>query len=71
MGKKTRKSYTRDEKLKGVAYYKEHTLYKNCKQFCINTKNVLYWARAEKLLKLSKRGSRYLLYSQVLIKFPL
>ncbi len=59
--KKTRRSYTKDEKLKVLAFYKEHkNLYRTCKHFDISTKNVLRWAKDEDKIKNSKRGSRYL-----------
>ena len=56
---KKRRSYTRDEKLKVVAYYKDHcNLYKTCQHFNMSTKNVLRWVKQEGKLKNSKRGSR-------------
>ena len=44
-----RKSYTREEKLKVVAFYKENNsnLYRTCQQFDMNSKTVLRWVRSE------------------------
>ena len=50
--KKTRRSYAKDEKLKVLAFYKEHkNLYRTCKHFNISTKNVLRWAKDEDKIK--------------------
>jgi transposase-like protein len=56
--KTTRKSYTREEKLKTVGYYKENNLYKTCKQFNLNSKTVLRWVKDEPKIKKSKSGCR-------------
>ena len=58
--KKTRKSYTRDEKLKVASFYKENgsNLYRTCKEFDLNSKTVLRWIKDEEKIKKSKRGSR-------------
>ena len=55
-----RKSYTREEKLKVVAFYKENNsnLYRTCQQFDMNSKTVLKWVRSEEDIKKSKRGAR-------------
>ena len=58
--KKTRRSYTRNEKLEIVAYYKanDRNCYKTCKHFDINSKNLHRWLRDEGKIQSSKRGSR-------------
>ena len=57
--RKGRRSYTREEKLQVVAFYKENkNLYRTCQHFDINSKNVLRWVKDEDKLKSAKRGSR-------------
>ena len=53
--KRSRKSYTRDEKLKVVARI---IMYQTSKHFKISTKNVLRWVKDEEKIKDSIRGSR-------------
>lgn len=49
-----RKSYTKDEKLRVVAYYKENdcNCYKTCKFFDINSKNLYRWLKDERKYRL-------------------
>ena len=56
--KKKRRSYTKEEKMKVIAFYKEHNLYKTCQKFHVNSKNVLRWKKDEDKIAASKRGSR-------------
>ena len=58
-GKRTRKSYTRDDKLKVISYYNTNgcNAYKTCKFF---DKNLHRWLKDETKLRSSKRGSRRL-----------
>ena len=58
--KKTRKSYSRDEKLKVLSYYNKNdqNAYKTCKYFSINSKNLHRWLKDESKIRASKRGSR-------------
>ena len=55
---KIRKSYTREEKLKIIAYYRDNNknCYKTCKFFNINFKNLYRWVKEEDKIKDSKRG---------------
>ena len=53
---KQRRSYTREEELDILSYYKENNLYKTCQRFDINSKNVLRWDKQEEKIKESKRG---------------
>ena len=57
---KTRKSYSREEKLKVVGhYYSEgQNLYQTCKRFSLNTKTVLRWLKDEEKIRGSKKGSK-------------
>ena len=45
-----RRSYTREDKLRVLKFYKDNgrNLYKTCQQFNLNTKNVLRWIKEEK-----------------------
>ena len=56
--KKKRKSYTRQEKLRVISFYKEHNLYQTCEHFELNSKTVLRWVRDKKNITKSKRGSK-------------
>ena len=55
-----RKSYTREEKIRVLAFYNNNScnLYKTCQHFNLNTKNVLRWLKDEKKIRESKRGTR-------------
>ncbi len=58
--KQTRKSYSRDDKLKIIDYYKANgrNFYKTCKFYDINSKNLYRWLKDGEKIKASKRGSR-------------
>lgn len=58
--KRTRRSFTREEKLKIVRYYRENdsNLYRTCKQFNLNSRTLKRWVVAEKAIKESKKGRK-------------
>ena len=56
--KTSRRSGTRDKKLKVISFYKENNLYRTSKHFNINTTSVLRWVKDEVKIKESKWGSR-------------
>ena len=59
--KKTRKSYSREEKLKVVKYYHDNgkNLYQTCKRFSMNSKSVMRWVKdEEKIRGSSSKGSK-------------
>ena len=55
-----RRSYTREDKLRVLKFYKDNgrNLYKTYQQFNLNTKNVLRWIKEEKRITESKKGAR-------------
>ena len=55
-----RKSYTREEKIRVLDFYKQNgrNLYKTCQKFDLNSKNVLRWIKDEGKIRESKRGTR-------------
>ena len=54
---KRSRSYTREEKIQVVSWYKENdsNLYKTCKKFTLNTKAVMRWIKDEEKFKKSKK----------------
>ena len=48
--------YTKEDKLKVLASYKEHNLYKTCQKFHVNSKNVLRWKKDEEKLLLAREA---------------
>lgn len=56
----TRRSYTREEKLKVVQWYwiNGHNLYQTCKKFELNSKTVLRWIKDERKIKKQQEGPK-------------
>ena len=64
--KRTRKSYTREEKLKVVTFYHENSenLYRTCKRFQLNNRTVKRWITNEKAIKESKKGRKRIMFER-------
>ena len=58
--KKTRKSYTREQKLDGIRWYSLNgeNLYRRYKHFSLNTKTVLRWIKDHTAIYCSKKGRK-------------
>ena len=70
--KRSRRSYTREEKIRVVSWYKENdsNLYKTCKKFTLNTKTVMRWIKDEEKIKKSKKGTKRVMFIRS-AQFPL
>ena len=69
--KKTRKSYSREEKLKvGRHYYSDgQNLYQTCRRFSLNTKTVLRWLKDEEKIRKSKKGNKRVKFQRQ-VRYP-
>ena len=58
--KKTRKSYTREQKLDVIRWYSLNgeNLYRTCQQFSLNSKTVLRWIKDHTAIYYSKKGRK-------------
>ena len=67
----SRRSYTRETKLKVVRWYSIHgcNLYQTCKKFELNSKTVLRWSKDETKIKHSKKGQKCVKFDRTAL-FP-
>uniref|UniRef100_A0A1X7TTA4 DDE-1 domain-containing protein n=1 Tax=Amphimedon queenslandica TaxID=400682 RepID=A0A1X7TTA4_AMPQE len=63
---RTRKSYTREEKLKLVTFYHKNSenMYQNCKRFQLNNRTVKRWVTNEKAIKESKKRRKRIMFER-------
>uniref|UniRef100_A0A1X7US58 Uncharacterized protein n=1 Tax=Amphimedon queenslandica TaxID=400682 RepID=A0A1X7US58_AMPQE len=64
--KRTRKSYTTEEKLKVVTFYDENSenMYQICKRFQLNNRAVKHWVTNEKAIKESKKRRKCIMFER-------
>ena len=57
---RTRRSYTREQKLDVLRWYTDNgqNLYRTCQKFDLNTKTVLRWIKSWKTIHDSKKGRK-------------
>ena len=60
----TRKSYTREYKLKVVRFYHQNNLYQTSKRFSLNTNTIGRWVADEGKIKNSKKASKRMKHSR-------